>query len=67
MLTRLLLAILNGIVTFVVLLIIAAILGMVGIGNVGAIIDRFAWAIAVLVGALTFLGAVPNYWNSIIK
>lgn len=67
MLTKFLLALLNGVITYVVLLIIAAILGMVGVGSIGAIIDRFAWVIAVLVGVLTFLGAVPNYWNGMIK
>jgi len=65
LLVRFLLALLNGVVTFVVILIIAAILNMVGVAQIGAILDRFAWAIAVLVGALTFFGAIPNYWNNI--
>lgn len=67
MLTRLLLALLNGVITYIVILIIVAILGMVGLGTIGAIIAPFAWAIAVLVGVLTFLGVIPNYWNSMVK
>lgn len=67
MLTKFLLALLNGIITYVVLLIILAILGMVGLGVISAIIAPFAIAIAILVGILTFLGVIPNYWNNIIR
>ena len=67
MLVRLLLALLNGVITYIVILIIVAILGMVGLAAIGAIIAPFAWAIAVLVGVLTFFGVLPYYWNNIIK
>jgi hypothetical protein len=40
---------------------------MFGLAEIGAIISRFAWAIAVLVGFLTFLGVIPNYWTGIVK
>jgi hypothetical protein len=67
MLTRLLLAVLNGIVTFIVILIIVAILNMVGLSQIGGVISPFAWVISLLVGILTFLGVVPNYWTGLIK
>lgn len=67
MLSRILTAVLNGIITFIILIVIAMILNEVGLSNFGAIIERFAWIIAVLVGALTFLGHVPNYWNGLTK
>ncbi len=67
MLTRILLALLNGIITYIVILIIVAVLGLVGLRAIGAIITPFAWAIAVLVGFLTLFGLIPNYWNNIIK
>ena len=67
MLTQFLLAVLNFIITYIVILIIVAILGMVGLGNIGAIIAPFAWAIAILVGVLTFFGVIPNYWNKLIR
>lgn len=62
MLTRFLIAVLNGIITYIVLLIIIYVLALVSLGAIGAIIAPFVWAIAVLVGILTFLGAIPNYW-----
>ena len=67
MLTRFLWALLNGIITYAVLLIIAVILGMVGVGAIGAIVERFAWVIALLVAALTFLGTIPSMWPNMIK
>ncbi len=67
MLSRLLVAVLNGILTYIVLLIIVAVLGLIGLGAIGAIIAPFVWAIAVIVGVLTFLGYIPNYWEGIIK
>jgi hypothetical protein len=67
MLTRLLLAILNGVITYIVLLILVVILGMVRLGAIGGVIEPFIWAIAVLVAALTFLGVLPNYWSGLIR
>ena len=67
MITIILLALLNGVVTYVLLLVIVAILGLVGLGVIGAIIAQFAWAIAILVGALTFFGVIPNMWNNMVK
>lgn len=67
MLSRLLLALLNGVITYIVLLIIAAILKMIGLVEIGAIISQFAWVVSVLVGALTFFGMIPNYWNGMVK
>ncbi len=67
MLTRILLACLNGIITYIVLLIIVLILNKVGLADFGAVIAQFAWIIALLVGVLTFLGVIPNYWNNLIK
>lgn len=67
LLTRLLLALLNGVITFVILLIIAVILNRVGLQDIGSIVSQFAWIIAVLVGALTFFGVLPNYWNGLVK
>lgn len=63
MLRRLLLAILNGVITYIVLLIIVVILGMVGLGAIGGIIAQFAVAISLLVAALTFFGMIPSYWR----
>lgn len=63
MLTKLLIAVLNGVVVYIVLLIVIAILGMVNLGNIASAIAPFAVLIAILVGVLTFLGAVPNYWG----
>lgn len=63
MLTRLLKGILNGIITFIVLSIIVVVIGMVPpIAFVGAILAPFVVWIAVLIGVLTFFGAVPDYW-----
>lgn len=67
MLSRIGLALLNGVVTYMVLLIIVAVLGLLGLGTVGAVIAPFAFPIAVLVGLLTFLGVLPYYWNGILK
>lgn len=67
MLSRLLIAVLNGVITFIVLSIIVAVLGMVGAGSIGAVIAPFIWVISVLVGVLTFLGMIPNYWPNLIK
>ncbi len=61
-LTRLLKGVLNGIITFIVLSIVVAVLGLVGLGTFGAILAPFIFWIAVLVGVLTFLGAIPDYW-----
>ena len=67
MLTRILIALLNGLITFITLLIIVAILNRVGLSDIGGSISPFVWGISVIVGILTFLGAVPNYWNGLIK
>lgn len=67
MLVRLLLALLNGIITYVVILVIVAILGMASLAAIGAIIAPFAWVIAVLVGVLTFFRVIPLYWDNIVK
>lgn len=67
MLSRILIAVLNGVITFIVLSIIVAVLGMVGAGSIGAVIAPFIWVISVLVGVLTFLGMIPNYWPNLIK
>ena len=67
LLSRVVAACLTGIIVYAILLIIAAILGMVGVGQIGAIVERFAWIIAVLVGLAAFLGYIPNYWSQWIK
>lgn len=67
MFTRFLTAVLNFIITYIVILIIVAVLGMVGLGVIGAIIAPFAYAIAVIVGILTFFEAIPNYFNGMLK
>lgn len=64
MLTKFLLAVLNGVIVFMVLLIIGVILSMVKLEPIGAIISAFAWTLAILVGVLTFLGAIPSLWNN---
>jgi hypothetical protein len=55
MLTRILLAVLYGIVTYVILMILASVLAV-------AELARFAFAISVIVGILAFLGAIPSRW-----
>jgi uncharacterized membrane protein len=68
MLSRLLIAVLNGIIVFIVLEIIVAILALLPVvAVIGTILSPFIIAIAVIVGVLTFLGAIPNYWVGIIK
>lgn len=67
MLTKFLLAVLNGVITFIVLLIIVAVLNRLGLSDISAPIASYAWIISVLVGLLTFLGVIPNYWNKIVK
>lgn len=67
MLSKFLIAVLNGVLTFIVLSVVVAVLGLVGLGMVGAVIAPFIWAIAVIVGVLSFLGAFPNYWNGLLK
>lgn len=66
MLKKLLVALFNGIITYIAILIVVAILGLVGLGVIGAIIAPFAWALAVLVGVLTFLGVIPNLWKELV-
>jgi len=66
MLVKILFAILNGIVTWVVLTLIVVLLGMVGVGQL-AVFAPFIMAIAVIVGILTFLGAIPPMWDNLIK
>ena len=67
MLVRLLVAILNAIITLVVLEIIVVILGMVGLSAIGAVISVWVLVIAFLVGVLTFFGVIPNYFPNLIK
>lgn len=67
MITRLLLALLNAIITYIVLLILVVILGLVGLGAIAAVISPFIWAIALIVGVLTFFGKLPNYWDGLIR
>lgn len=59
--------VLNGIIVFIVLSILVAILGLVGLGQFGAIVQPFIFWVAVLVGLLTFFGYVPNYFPNYIK
>lgn len=66
MLVRILFAILNGIVTWVVLTLIVVLLNMVGVGQL-ATFAPFIMVISVIVAILTFLGAIPSYWNGLIK
>ena len=66
MLVKILFAILNGIVAWVVLTLIVVLLGMVGVGQL-AVFAPFIMAIAVIVGILTFLGAIPPMWSNLIK
>lgn len=66
MIVKILFAILNGIVTWVVLTLIVVLLGMVGVSQL-AVFAPFILAISVIVAILTFLGAIPSYWNGLIK
>ena len=63
MITRLLIALLNAVVVFIILSVLVAILGLVGLGAVGSVIAPFILPIAVIVGILTFLGYIQNYWT----
>jgi hypothetical protein len=67
MLTRLLTAVLNAVVVFILLYILVIVLGLVGLAQIGAIITPFIILIAIIIGLLTFLGKVPNYWKEITK
>lgn len=64
MLRKLLSAALNFVITLVSLGIIIVILGMLGLGAIGGEIRPFVVIIALLVGALTFFGMIPNYWQN---
>jgi hypothetical protein len=66
MISRILIAILNAIITFVILSIIIALLVMVGFSAI-TVLSPFVVIISVIVGILTFLGAIPNYWTNIFK
>jgi Kef-type K+ transport system membrane component KefB len=66
MISRLLVAILNGIITWIVLNLVVALLVMAGLAA-ASIISPFIYIIAVIVAILTFLGTIPNYWNGIVR
>lgn len=66
MLVKLLFAILNGIITWVVFTLLVVLLGMVGFGQL-AVFAPFIMLIAVIVAVLTFLGAIAPMWSNLIK
>jgi hypothetical protein len=66
LLIRLLIAALNAIITLIVLTVIVVILGMVTLGAIGAVLSVWILPIALIIGVLTFLEVIPNYWNKYI-
>jgi len=68
MLTRLFKGILNGIIVFIVLTIFVAVVAQLPVvAFVAGVVAPFVIWIAVLVGVLTFLGAIPDYWPNLFK
>lgn len=56
---RLLWAVLAFVATYVVLLIVAAILNAVGVADAADVVQRFAWIVSLLVAIVAFLSG----WN----
>ena len=65
MIKRILLALLNGVIVFIALNIIVVILGSVNLGAIGNVISPFIFGLSLLVGALTFLGVIPDLWKNL--
>ena len=67
MISKILVGALNGIITFVVLTVIVLLLGMIGVAGIGLVLAPFIVVISVIVGVLTFLGYIPNYWPRVMS
>lgn len=62
LLAKIAVSLLNGGLIWFVALVIGILLGMVGLGQIGALFTTVALPAGILVGLATFVGVVPNYW-----